>query len=104
VAIVDAQVNAAVLVDEKQLTAVTVVGILDVKVRVAHVRELEQELLFDLLELASGDFVAIVTRRPLEREQLLLERELWRQELVDEGNVVVKRPHLEHLLTTETEP
>ena len=38
------------------------------------------------------------------REELVLDRELRRQELVDEGDVVVERAHLEDLFAPEPEP
>src|SRR5207244_249549 len=65
--------------------------------------ELEQELVFDLLELARIDLVALVAVRPGEAEELVLTAELRRQELVDERHVAVERAHLENLSPPEPE-
>ena len=102
--VVGAEVDALVIVLEEQLAAVVVVRVLDVDERVARVRELEEELLLDLLELARLDLVALVAVRPREAEQLVVAAEVGREELVDERDVVVERAHLEDLLLAEAEP
>src|SRR5690606_23015644 len=50
---------------------------------------------------AALDFVAVVARVVPERVELLLGDELGREELVDEGDVVVERADLEDLLAAE---
>src|SRR3972149_10015151 len=45
-------------VDEIKLAAVLVVGVHDLDQRLAEVGQLEEQPLFDLLEIAAGDFVA----------------------------------------------
>src|SRR5437762_3180917 len=102
--VVGAKVDALVLVFQEQLAAVFEVAVLDIDERITRIGELEQELLFDLLELARVDLVALVSIRPREAEKLVLAAELGRQELVDEGDVAVKRAHLEDLSTPEPEP
>jgi hypothetical protein len=67
-----------VFVREQQLAAVLVVGVDDVDVRVARVGEREEL-------------------------DLLVDDELGGEELVDEGDVVVERAHLEDLLAAEAE-
>jgi len=62
-----------------------------------HQRELEQERLLDLVEVAAADLGLSVLPR-LGEEQLLLDAEVPRQELVEEGRVAVQAPDLEDLV------
>ena len=73
--IVGTEIDALVIVAEQELAAVVVVRVLDVDERVAGVRELEEELLLHLLELARLDLVALVSVRPGEAEELLVAAE-----------------------------
>src|SRR4029079_12428166 len=102
--VVDLQVGPLVAVPHQQLAAVVVVGVLDEDERVAEVRQREQHLVLDLLELARVDLVvagAIVQR---EREEPVPLAEVGGEELVDEGDVVVQLPDLEDLLAAQPQP
>src|SRR5262249_18869337 len=101
--VVGAEIEPLVIVAQEELAPVLEVRVLDVDERAAGVRELEEELLLHLLELARLDLVPLVPVRPGEREQLLVAAEVGRQELVDEGDVVVERAHLEDLLLAQAE-
>jgi len=83
---------------EEQLAAVLVVRVLDPDDRLAHVRELEEELGLDLRKVAVGYLVAARPLVVLEDEELILIAELGREKGVDEGDVVVEAAHLEDLL------
>src|SRR5687767_15272349 len=74
--VVGAEIHALVIVLEEELAAVVVVRVLDVDERVARVRELEEELLLDLLELARLDLDALVPIRPRDREELVVAAEV----------------------------
>ena len=71
--VVGAQIDAVVLVLEQELAAVSVVRVDDVDERIAEVRELEEQLLLHLLELAALDLEAIVPPGEAERVELLLD-------------------------------
>src|SRR4029079_14847930 len=92
-----------VAVAHQQLTTIVVVGILDEDERIAEVRELEQPLVFDLLELARIDLVVARTIVERKREELVPLAEVGGEELVDEGDVVVQLSHLEELLAPQPE-
>ena len=95
---VELEVDALVLVAQEELAAVVEVAVDDVDERLAEVRQAEQQPLLHLLELARLD---LPVARPLvetEAVELLVDAELGREELVDESDVVVQRPHLEDLL------
>src|SRR5438309_625231 len=55
--VVEPQVDAEILVMQVKLAAVAVVGILDPDDRLTEIRQVEQEPLLDLLELAALDLV-----------------------------------------------
>src|SRR5437868_197843 len=78
------QIDPLVAVVQQQLPAVLVVGVLDEDERLSEVRELVQDLVFDLLEVARVDLVVAGPLVEREREELLLLTELLREELVDE--------------------
>src|SRR5690606_4584861 len=101
--VVDPQIDPPVVVPQEELPAVLVVAVLHEDEGVPRVRELLQELLLHLLELAGLDLEAIVPIRPLEGEQPVLHRELGGQELIDEGHVGVERADLEDLLLPQPE-
>src|SRR5262249_32575387 len=98
------QVHPLVVVLQEELAAVLEVRVFDVDERTPRVRELEEELVLDLLELARLDLVPLVPARPAEAEEFLIAAEVRRQELVDERDVVVEGAHLEDLLFSEPEP
>src|SRR5689334_24901765 len=91
------------LVLEQQFAAVAVVAVGDVNPRFAEVRQAEQQPLLDLLEVARLDVVLPGLLLPGEGEQLVPDAELWRQEGVDEGDVVVDAADLEDLLPPQPE-
>ena len=69
------QLDAHVFVEQVQLAAVAVVGVLHVDERAAVVGQAVQKLLLDLLKLARGDFVGFAALVEGEREQLVLRAE-----------------------------
>src|SRR4051812_10782610 len=91
VRVVVPEIHAAVIMDEQELAAILEVRVLDEDERIAEVRELREQALFDVLELARVDLEALVAVRPAEAEELVLEREVLGQKLVDERHVVVER-------------
>src|SRR5690606_34503047 len=100
--VVGPEVDAAMIVVEQELPAVLEVRVLDVDDGVSEIRELREQLLLHRAELARLDLVALAPARPVVREELVLDRELLGQELVDERDVGVERAHLEDLVPAET--
>src|SRR5207248_1641851 len=98
------QIDALVLVLEHELAAVLEVAVLDVDERLPEVGQPEQQLVFDLLELAALDLPVARALVEPEGEELVAAAELLGEELVDEGDVVVELAHLEDLLLAEAEP
>src|SRR5205814_5754802 len=65
--------------------------------------EAEEELLFHFFELAAFDFPVAATLVEPEGEELVVAAELFGEELVDEGDVVVQLAHFEDLAAAEAE-
>jgi len=99
--VIKLQVRPLVLVHQHELRTVLVVPVDDFDHRLAEVRQAGEELVLHLLELAVGDLPPVALLVEGIHEQLLLDRELRRQELVDEGDVVVVLADLEDLLPPE---
>ena len=97
--VVHLQVDALVLVAEKQLAAVAVVAVLDVDDRLARIGELEQQSALHLLELPAVNVEVAGLLIEGEREHPVLPAEVLGEEVVDERDVVVHLPHLEDLVT-----
>src|SRR6185312_3922176 len=101
--VVHLEIDALILMAEEQLAAILEVAVDDFDVRLAEVRELVQELLFNLFKLSVDDLVSLSLVVVAEDEELLLLAELGREELVDERDVVVVTAHFEDLLAAEPE-
>src|SRR5262249_9291331 len=95
--VVAAKIDPLMLVAQEKLAAVLVIRVFDVDERIAGVRQLKEQLVFDLLELARHDLEPLVAIGPREAEELVIAAELGREKLVDEGDVAIKRTHFENL-------
>src|SRR5947209_16293593 len=98
---VQPQVDPKMLVLQVELTPVAVVAVLDPDNRLAEIRQVEQEPLLDLLELAALDFVGIVLVVVLVAEKLIALAEILCQIRVNEGDVVMDAADLEDLLPAQ---
>src|SRR3989338_2493679 len=56
--VIDPQIDPFILMMQEELSAVSVVSVFHYNDRASHVGQAEEELLFDLLEIAVFDFVA----------------------------------------------
>src|SRR5262245_22630622 len=84
------EVDAVVRVAHQQLAAVLPVAVDDVDDRLSEVGERGEELRLDLAELARLDLPVTGVLVEAVGEQALLAREVFGEELVDEGDVVVE--------------
>jgi hypothetical protein len=87
-----------VAMQQQELAAVLEVAVANLDGWLAEVGELREELLLHLAELAVDDLPAMSLLVEAINEQLLVDRELGGQELVDEGDVVVMPANLEDLV------
>ena len=101
--IVGSQIHSAVLVLEQKLAAIAVVGVDDADVRVAEVRQREEEFFFDIFEGAAFDFEPVVSSGIAEGVEFLIANEFWREKFIDEGDVIVKGADLEDFFAAEAE-
>src|SRR4051812_5299957 len=99
--VVRLQLHAAIAVLQKQLAAILIVGVLHINDRPTDVREIKQQPLFYLLELAAFDLVVARIVVEPEGKQLVLAAKVERQELIDERQVVVHTANLENLLPAQ---
>ena len=83
-----------------QFPAILVVAVDHPNDRPPHVREVEQQRLFDLLKLATFDLVVARAFVEAELKQLVPPAEVVGEELVDERQIVVNPPHLENLFAS----
>src|SRR3954452_21666742 len=98
---VQPQVDPKMLVLQVELAPVAVVAVLDPDDRLAEIRQVEQEPLLDLLELAALDLVRIVLVVVFVAEKLITLAEILRQIRVDEGHIVMDAADLEDLLPAQ---
>src|SRR5262249_18351474 len=98
------EVDTLVNVAQQKLAAVLEVAVLDDDHRLAAVGQLLEQLVLHLLELAAHDLPVTAAPGESERIELLLDAELEREELVDEGDVVIQLANLEQPLHAQTGP
>ena len=91
-------IRARVTVGQIQLPAVPVIAVHHIDVRLPVIGQHEQELFLDLVEVAVDHDHAAGARIVAVVVELLILGELRREELVEEGHVVVQRADLEDLL------
>src|SRR5262249_20271997 len=86
---------------EQHLAAVLVVAVCHVDKRLSEVRQRKQQLFFHALPIPIRDFIDAALGIELVGEEPLFMAKLFREESIDEGDVVMHAPCLENLFAAE---
>src|SRR6516164_4774695 len=88
------QIDARVGVFEQQFPAVAIIAVYYIDPRFSEISQAKQEPLLDFFKIARLDDVLAALLLVGEREHVIPDAELGRQERVDEGDVVVDAARL----------
>src|SRR5215471_7764456 len=98
---IELEVDPFVLMEDVELTPIAVIPLGDRKNRLARVGEREEELLLDLLELATHDLEGVVVFVVVISEIFVLHTKFGGEKGVDEGEIVIELAYLEDLLAPQ---
>src|ERR1051326_6236517 len=99
--VIDPKIDTLMPMIEQQFPAIFEVAVGNVDKWLSKIGERKQQLLFDALPVPIGNFINAAFRIELVREEPALVTELFREERVDERDVIVDAPRFENLLAAQ---